>query len=366
MIPLTVPALGDDEMRAVERVLRSGMLVQGKEVLAFEAALAAETTRKHAVALANGTAALELALRALGVGPGDEVLCPALTWPSPAHAVLSLGAVPVLVDVDAHEWNATEQHFAEALSARTRAAIVIEQFGNPARHERIEALLGAVPVLVDAACSLGSSYRGAPCGSHGVISCSSFHPRKVITTGEGGACFTDDDALASSLRVLRNHGQLEPGRFVSAAGNQRLTEFQAAMGSVQMQKLHAMCSVRKRLAQRYEAGLPGFRFQRAPEGGEHNRQTLAVLVGPEGEGPGVRDRLIPALLEQGVQAGRLSYALAELPQFASARAEAERAGRSLANARDIAERGLALPLYFSMTESDVDRVVTALTHVLSR
>jgi perosamine synthetase len=341
MIPLTVPALGDDEMRAVERVLRSGMLVQGKEVLAFEAALAAETTRKHAVALANGTAALELALRALGVGPGDEVLCPALTWPSPAHAVLSLGAVPVLVDVDAHEWNATEQHFAEALSARTRAAIVIEQFGNPARHERIEALLGAVPVLVDAACSLGSSYRGAPCGSHGVISCSSFHPRKVITTGE-------------------------PGRFVSAAGNQRLTEFQAAMGSVQMQKLHAMCSVRKRLAQRYEAGLPGFRFQRAPEGGEHNRQTLAVLVGPEGEGPGVRDRLIPALLEQGVQAGRLSYALAELPQFASARAEAERAGRSLANARDIAERGLALPLYFSMTESDVDRVVTALTHVLSR
>src|SRR5262245_50074174 len=108
MIPLMVPALGSDEVAAVERVLRSGMLVQGKEVAAFEALLAARTGRKHAVAVANGTAALELALRALGVGAGDEVLCPALTWPSPAHAVRSVAGVPVLVDVDGHEWNATE------------------------------------------------------------------------------------------------------------------------------------------------------------------------------------------------------------------------------------------------------------------
>ena len=366
MIPLTVPALGDDETRAVERVLRSGMLVQGKEVLAFEAALAAESTRKHAVAVANGTAALELALRVLRAGPGDEVLVPALTWPSPAHAVLSVGATPVLVDVDPHEWNATEAHFAGALGPRTRAAIVIEQFGNPARHERIRAALGPLPLIVDAACSLGSRYLGAPCGSHGLISCSSFHPRKVITTGEGGACFTDDDALASELRTLRNHGQLEPGRFACASGNQRLTEFAAAMGTVQMQKLHGLCAARRSLALRYEAGLTGLRFQRAPAGGEHNRQTMAVLVGPEYQGPAVRDRMITALAERGVQAGRLSYALQLLPQFAEAAARAERDGRTLRETQDIAERGLALPLYPSMSEHDVDTVISAVQTELSR
>jgi dTDP-4-amino-4,6-dideoxygalactose transaminase len=366
MIPLTVPALGDDETRAVERVLRSGMLVQGKEVLAFEAALAAESARTHAVAVANGTGALELALRALRVGPGDEVLVPALTWPSPAHAVLALGATPVLVDVDPHEWNATEAHFADALGPRTKAAIVIEQFGNPARHEPIRAALGALPIIVDAACSLGSRYLGAPCGSHGLIACSSFHPRKVITTGEGGACLTDDDGLASELRVLRNHGQLEPGRFACAAGNQRLTELAAAIGSVQMAKLHALCTARKALALRYEAGLPGLRFQRAPRGGEHNRQTMAVLVGPEYAGPAVRDRMIGALAGHGVQAGRLSYALQLLPQLAQAAARAAESGRSLREAQDIAERGLALPLYPSMSERDVDQVISAVRTELSR
>jgi dTDP-4-amino-4,6-dideoxygalactose transaminase len=366
MIPLTVPALGDDETRAVERVLRSGMLVQGKEVQAFEAALAAETGRKHAIAVANGTAALELALTALGIGRGDEVLVPSLTWPSPAHAVLSVGALPVLVDVDPHEWNATERAFREAVTPQTRAAIVIEQFGNPARHAAIRAALGSLPIIVDAACSLGSRYQGAPCGSHGLISCSSFHPRKVITTGEGGACFTDDDALATELRVLRNHGQLEPGRFARAAGNQRLTEFQAAIGSVQMAKLHALCSARKALASKYETALPGLRFQRAPEGGDHNRQTMAVLVGEPYQGPFVRDRMIQALSTHGVQAGRLSYALSQLPQFAASAAQAKESGRSLREAEDIAERGLALPLYPSMDPSDVERVARAVNTELSR
>ncbi len=365
MIPLTVPALGNDEVAAVERVLRSGMLVQGKEVQAFEAALCAATGRKHAVAVANGTAALELALCALGIGTDDEVLCPALTWPSPAHAVRAMGAVPVLVDVDAAEWNATEQHFAKALGPRTALAIAIEQFGNPARHDAIMRALDGVPLVVDAACSLGSSYKGAPCGQHGIIACMSFHPRKVITTGEGGVCLTDDDTLARELRVLRNHGQLEPGRFTRAAGNYRLTELGGALGVMQMQKLSWLCEERRRLAQRYEAALSGMSFQRAPEGGLANRQTFAVLVGAAGEGSARRDRAIAGLVERGVSAGRLSYALHMLPQFAREAAAAEGAGRSLDNARDIAERGLALPLYPGMSDTQVDEVVRALRAELS-
>lgn len=360
MIPLTVPELGAEEAAASARVLSSGMLVQGKEVQAFEAALAARVGRGHAVAVNNGTAALELALRVLGVGPGDEVVCPALTWPSPAHAVLGLGATLVLADVDPHEWNMTGATLAPALGPRTKAVIAIEQFGNPARHAELLRLAAGIPLIVDAACSLGSSYAGAPCGSHGLIACTSFHPRKVITTGEGGACLTDDAQLAARLRTLRNHGQLEPGRFACASGNYRLTELQGAIGSVQLTKLESICTARRRLAARIMGALPGLAFQRAPAEGVENRQTLGLLVGPEGGGSAARDALIEGLVARGVQAGRLSYALHTLPQFAAAAEAAERAGRSLAVSADIAARGLCVPLYPRMTDAEATQVAEAL------
>src|SRR5690606_37481958 len=153
---------------------------------------------------------------------------------------------PVLVDVDAAEWNAAPEHFARARTSRTRAAVLIEQFGNPARHDAMAGALADLPRIVDAACSLGASYRDAPSGHHGVIACTSFHPRKVLTTGEGGACLTDDAALAERLRVRRTHGQREPGSFVCASGNARLRELAAAMGQVQVQKLDALCEARRR------------------------------------------------------------------------------------------------------------------------
>ncbi|MEY4512899.1 MAG: hypothetical protein RLZZ450_5021 [Pseudomonadota bacterium] len=366
MIPLTVPALGDEEIAATERVLRSGMLVQGREVQAFESALALSTHRKHAIAVGSGTAALELALRALEVRPGDEVLCPALTWPSPAHAVLGTGAELGLVDVDRDEWNATEHGFASARTSRTRAAIVIEQFGSPARHAAIAAALPGVALVVDAACSLGASYAGAPCGSHGIIACTSFHPRKVLTTGEGGACLTDDDLLAERLRALRNHGQSLPGVFVCAAGNQRMTELAGAIGSEQMLKLPHLVAARRRLAAQIQAAFPGRSWQRAAHDAEPNQQTLGLLLGPVGQGSGERDRVLTALREGGVQSGALSYALHRLPQFERAASLAERAGRSLEVSRDIAERGLALPLFPSMTEPQVKVVIEQLRKALGR
>jgi perosamine synthetase len=363
MIPLTVPELGDEESAATLRVLRSGMLVQGKEVLAFEQALAGHVARAHAIAVVNGTAAIELALRALGVGPGDEVVCPALTWPSPAHAVRVLGALPVLADVDPAEWNMTPATLAPALGPRTKAVIAIEQFGNPARHTALRVLCGTVPLIVDAACSLGSSYEGTPCGAHGVIACTSFHPRKVITTGEGGACLTDDAALAELLRALRNHGQAEPGRFVCASGNYRMTELSGAIGSAQLPKLRAICDGRRTRARRIMDALPGLTFQQAPPDGVENRQTLGLLVGVPGGGSGERDRVIAGLVARGVAAGRLSFALQTLPQFADEARAAQRAGRVLENARDIAERGLCVPLFPSMSDAQVMTVIEALTDV---
>ncbi len=364
MIPLTIPALDSEEIAACERVLRSGMLVQGKEVSGFEASLAALTHREHAVAVANGTAALELALKALEVGPGDEVLCPALTWPSPAHAVRSVGAKLVLVDVDEAEWNATEHLFAQARTERTRAAIVIDQFGNPARHAAIARALPSAALIVDAACSLGSTYLGAPCGSHGVIACTSFHPRKVLTTGEGGACLTDDAELAQRLRTLRNHGQREPGLFECAAGNERMTELAAAIGRVQLKKLEGLCEARRALYAQFVAAAPGLAVQRAAEGAVPNHQTLGVLVGEQGEGSARRDQAIAAFLEKGVQAGRLSYALATLPQFQEEASEARASGRSLRASEDIAARGLCLPLFPGMSADALAQVAAAARTIL--
>jgi perosamine synthetase len=360
MIPLTIPELGPEELAACERVLRSGMLVQGKEVQAFEAALAQYVRRAHAVAVCNGTAALELALRALDVGSGDEVVCPALTWPSPAHAVRVIGATPVLVDVDPREWNLTAETLRPALGPRTRAVIAVEQFGNPLRHAELAQLLGPIPLIVDAACSLGSQYRGAPCGSHGLIACTSFHPRKVITTGEGGACLTDDAALATRLRVLRNHGQSEPGRFACASGNYRMTELSAAIGAVQLAKIEAICAARRRLVGPILEAAPALSFQRPPEGGLDNHQTLGVLVGEPGAGPAERDRVIASLTERGVQAGRLSHALHTLPQFEAEAQAARDAGRLLGVAADVAERGLCVPLFPRMTDAQRDQVAEAL------
>ncbi|HEX6245293.1 MAG TPA: DegT/DnrJ/EryC1/StrS family aminotransferase, partial [Polyangiales bacterium] len=361
--------LGPAEAAAAARVLASGMLVQGPEVAAFEAALGRETGRAQVVAVCNGTAALELSLRALGIGPGDAVVCPALTWPSPAHAVHAVGAQLVLADVDPHEWNMTGATLAPALEPRVKAVIAIEQFGNPARHDELSPLLGAISLVVDAACSLGSRYRGAPCGSHGSIACTSFHPRKVITTGEGGACLTDDPALAARLRALRNHGQSAPGKFECASGNYRMTELAAAVGRVQLEKLSFICEARRRHAARIIAALAADKsgvalsFQHAPREGQENRQTLGLLVGTPGEGTGRRDRFISELQARGVQAGKLSYALHALPQFAREAAELRAAGRGLPVSEDIAARGLCVPLFPSMSEEQVDQVIDALRAV---
>jgi perosamine synthetase len=350
-IRLAAPELGQEEAAEIARVLASGMLVQGREVEAFERGVAERCQRAHAVAVSSGTAALELALRALGISSG-EVLVPDLTWPSPAHVVALVNATPVLVDVDESEWNPRPESFASARSDRTKAVIAIDQFGVPARHREIEAALSGVPVIEDAACAIGSLLEGRPCGSFGIVSCLSFHPRKVITTGEGGMCLTDDASLAAELRMLRNHGQRAPGQFAVPAANFRLTEMQAAMGRVQLGRLDSIVEVRRRLADRYREKLPReLSTQTTPERAFRNEQTFGVLL-PR---PMSRDLVIEALARAGIESGRLSYALHTLPTLQTARRAS-----ALERASSIVERGIALPLHGGMSIADVDRVVSQL------
>ncbi len=360
MIPLCRPVLGAEETEAVCRVLQSGRLVQGAEVARFEGLVAAYTRRKHALAVSSGTSALRVALEAIGIGPGDAVLVPDLTWPSPAHAVLDLGARPVLVDVDAESWNVTAAAMQQARTPDTRAAIAIDQFGNPAPAEAIAAALPGISVIVDAACSLGSHSGASPCGAFGVVACLSFHPRKVLTTGEGGMCLTDDPALAARITELRNHGQVSPGVFARASGNYRLSELAAAIGSVQMTRLDAMVVERAVQAERYQQAFGGLSLQQAPLGTRSNHQTFGVLLAQ-----GVRrDALVDELRRRGVEAGRLSYALHTLPQLAASAAQAVAAGREFPVATALADRGIALPLWPGLGAEAQQKVIEALLDVL--
>jgi perosamine synthetase len=353
LIRLAKPWIGEDEQRAVAAVLKSGQLVQGALVERFEQAVAALVGRGHAIAVSSGTAALQLALKALQVGPGDEVLCPAFSWPSPAHAVRVAGAKVRFVDVDQYEWNSTAEALREARNGNTRAAIVIDQFGNPARAEQIREALGALPIIEDAACALGSRFAGGPCGSLGQVSCLSFHPRKILTTGEGGMCLTDDDAVAEKLRMLRNHGQLR-GDFVVAAGNSRMTDIAAALGLAQLQRLDEILTRRRELAALYREALGGeMDLQSTPAGSESNYQTFGVLL-PQGHD---RNAVREKMRERGVEAGLLSFAIHKLGSFAGSEA-------SLPIAEHLAARGIALPLYPQMRNTEVDEVVRCLAGVL--
>jgi len=344
-IRLAKPELGPSAIEAATRVLSSGMLVQGALVERFERAIAERVGRKHAIAVANGTSALELAIEALDLR-GRRVAIPALTWPSPLNAAIVRGAVPVLVDVDPSEWNV------RALPSDVDAAIVIDQFGAPARHGELRAKL----IIEDAACAIGSTLGGRACGSFGAIACLSFHPRKVLTTGEGGMCLTDDEALAARLRRLRNHGQTTPGVFDEASGNHRLTEMAAAIGLAQLDALDDVLARRRALASIYRERLSGLSLQALAPGATRNEQTFGVLAASTQQ----RDAIVAGLVARKIEAGKLSYALGRLPLAA----KIERAS-DLAKSESITDRGLALPLHASLTEAEILRVVAAVHEVLA-
>ncbi|MCA9580484.1 MAG: DegT/DnrJ/EryC1/StrS family aminotransferase [Myxococcales bacterium] len=363
-VPLLRLAFGTEEREALGRVLDSGMLVQGATVQRFEENLARVTGRREAVCVSSGTAALELALRALGVGPGDEVLCPNLTWPSPANAIALLGAIPVLVDVDPVEWNAGPEAFAAARTKRTRAAIAIDQFGFPARIAEIAEALPGIPLIEDAACAIGSTRHGKPCGSETVVACFSFHPRKVVTTGEGGCCVTNDPDIAAALRELRNHGQRAPGDFARSSGNHRLGELGAALGLHQLAHLDTFLVARREQAAQYREELPGLIWQGAAPGSIPNYQTVGALL-PEGTKPERRDQFVFQLNQRGVGAGPLSFALHRLAPFEASRKAAKRDGRTFRVSKSIVQRGFSLPCFPGLTEVEMAHVIETVRRLLA-
>jgi len=325
------------------------MLTMGPKVGEFEAQLAAACEVEHALAVSSGTAALHLAVLALGLEPGDEVLVPAYTFPATANVVELAGLKPVLVDVDPETMNIDIDRI--VVGPRTKAVLPVHLFGRPAR---VEELPDGLLVLEDAAGALGAKRQGRACGSLGLLGCLSFHPRKIVTTGEGGAVTTDDAGVAASVAAMRNHGwrSLVPPDMPEPGLNYRLSDILCAVGIPQMQRLDELLAERTRVAAGYSerlAELPVL-LPRADEGDVHGWQAYVLQVDD-------RDRVLVELRAQGIEAQIGTYALHQLGAFADQ--------GPFPGAARVFERALALPFHTRLSDADLDRVAIALDKLVS-
>jgi len=365
MIRLAEPDFGPEEIAAVEAVLRSGWLVQGARVADFEGAVATAVGTQHAVAVNSGTSALLLGLQAVGVGPGHEVITAALSYPATANVIELAGARPVFVDVSVDDFNIDTTLLPAHPSERTRAILPVHLFGAMADMDPILAAAercGAV-VVEDAACALGAErwvnaqWRHA--GAVGTMGCFSFHPRKNITTGEGGMITTNAAEIAEKLRRLRNHGaSAHHGivEFPTVGGNYRLTEMQAALGVVQMRKLAAITARRRALAQLYDAALANCHWLRPPRFPEASRsifQSYVVLLDDDID----RARLIAELRRCDIESTIPTYAV-PLTEFY--RNKYGYHPGDFPVAERVFAHGLTLPLHGRMSDGDIATVATAL------
>ena len=355
LIRLAWPDVGPAELAAVSEVLQSGYLTMGPKVPAFERVLADACATTNAVAVSSGTAALHLAVRALAIGPGDEVIVPAYTFPATANAVVLAGARPVLVDVDPVTMNVDVDRVYGAVTGRTRAVIGVHLFGRPLDWEALQsAVPPEVALIEDAAGALGACWRSMPCGGLGAVGCLSFHPRKVVTTGEGGAVTTSDDDLADVVRALRHHGIVPHDDFdiVEPSTNYRLSDIQCAIGITQLARLDELLAERRRVAAAYTERLAGrVQTPAAAEGDEHGWQAYVVQVDR-------RDQVLAGLRAQGIEAQLGTYALHRLRAY--------RDQGPFPGADAAFERALALPLHSRLSEPDIERVAAALTKLVSK
>jgi perosamine synthetase len=347
-IRLARPDVGEDELAELGEVIRSGQLTMGPRVDEFEAAVARAVGTAHAAAVSSGTAALHLALLALEIGPGDEVIVPAYTFPATANAVELCGARAALVDVDPDTFVVDSAAVAAALTPRTRAVMAVHLFGRPVDWEALQtAVPQGVVLLEDAAGALGARYQGTPCGALGVAACLSFHPRKIVTTGEGGAVTTDEAALDTAVRRLRHHGWATLGEMPAPGFNYRLPDLLCAIGIPQLARLDELLAARARVARWYTERLEHFvRTPSAADGDTHGWQAYVVQLDR-------RDEALAALREAGIEAQIGTWALHRLEPY--------RRRGSFPGADRAFERALALPFASTTTEAEVERVAGVLT-----
>lgn len=373
---LTAPFFDDAEMELLGECLRSGWVTQGPLTERFERLVAERHGAKHAMATTSCTAALHLATMALELGTGDEVVVPAFTWVTSAHCAEYVGARPVFADIDPSTYNLSPERFEAAITPRTRAVVVVHLFGLAAEMDAIAAIARrhGIAIIEDAACAIGSSFSGQPVGALGDVGCLSFHPRKIVTTGEGGMVLTNRDDLAARVRSLRNHGATgfpddEPHgpwsmvTFNRLGYNLRLSDIQAAVGIAQMQRLDSLLTERRARAQRYSSLLNGLHSLALPTDGRnaasHTYQSYVIRVTDGGRKR--RNRIMQHLADRNIQTRPGTHAVHRLGFYANKyRLQAE----DFPNASLSEDTTITLPLFPGMTDADQDLVVETLRSAL--
>lgn len=375
-IPVAKPFVSDREADAVREVILSGWIAQGPKVREFEEAFAEFVGTREAVAVSSCTAALHLSLAALDIGEGDEVILPSFTFVASANVVLYQRARPVLADIDLETFTIDPEDVERCISPRTKAIMPVHLFGLAADMTPLLDLAErhGVPVVEDAACAHAATDRGRTAGALGLAGCFSFHPRKLMSTGEGGMITTDDAALARRLRTLRSQGgsveayerhaagSVREPSFAELGYNYRMTDIQAAIGLVQLSKAEEMLRRRRLLAERYGqvlAGLRGLRLPVEPPRARHTYQSYVIRI--LDESPLDRDELMERLQARGISTRRGTTAIHLEPLYRDL-IPVEPA--FLARSTEAERTTLALPLYPSMSEAEQQFVTSALRELL--
>lgn len=376
---LTCPYFDKTEMDNLQACLDSKWVTQGPFAKKFEEQVAQLQKVKYAFAVSNCTAGLHLATLALGLGPGDEVLVPAFTWVTSANCIEYVGAKAVFVDVDPNTFNIDPAKLACALTSRTKAIVAVHLFGLPAAMDEILAFAKSndLAIIEDAACAIGSSYKGTPVGGIGDIGAFSFHPRKVVTTGEGGMVTTQSSQLAQKIQTLRNHGACglppevkdDPKPYHMALFNElgfnfRLSDIQAAVGVAQMAKLSGLLEHRQNIAERYTqllTPIKPFKTPHIPDGLIHSYQSYVIRIVDGGKER--RNKIMDHLSKNDIQTRPGTHAVHRLGYYASKYGIKP---ESFPNAANCEDTTITLPIFPGMTFGEQDRVVEELQLALAK
>jgi perosamine synthetase len=369
VIPIAKPEMGEEEIALVAETIRSGWITQGPRVAEFEAAFAARVGAAHAVAACNCTAALHMALIEAGVGPGDDVIVTPHSFIATSNAILYCGARPLFVDINPDTLNMDESLVAAAITPRTKAILAVHQVGRPADVAALGKLASGrgVRLIEDAACAIGSTYRGRPIGdnTHSQLVCFSFHPRKIMSTGDGGMITTGDAAVAQRLRLLRQHGMsvndLERHQSKTIVSesypilgyNYRLTDVQASIGLGQLRRLDSILARRREIAARYDgafSGIQGIGVFVEPADCRWNHQTYLIRL--RGASGADRDGFMQRLLTDGIATRRGIMSIHREAHYIARYGHLSFPESELAS-----DQCVCLPLYTQMSDADIDRVV---------
>ena len=371
-IQISQPVLGDEEWEALKDPLFSGWVTQGPKVQEFQQLFAERHQVDHAIAVTSATTALHLSLIALGIKPGDEVILPSFTWVATANVIMYCGATPVFVDIDPETYNIDASQIAEKVTSKTKAIIAVHLFGLCADMDAIKEAAPGIPIIEDAACASGAGYKGVSAGAIGDLGCFSFHPRKSITTGEGGMVTTNNAPLAEKINMLRNHGasiseeQRHNGAkpyilpdFEIMGFNYRMTDLQGAVGCIQIKKLDGFIEERSTWANFYEnelAELDWLTTPKVPENYKHGWQAYVLMI-DETKAPASRNDVMDKLQEMGVSTRPGTHAVHMLGFYAR---EFNMAIDDFPASRNASVMSMAIPLHNRMTEEDFQYVVHCL------